>query len=208
MGHTAGVSRALLSDSGKQAYTASWDNSVKLWDLATGSAQTLEGHEAYIWWMSDPHNHHMITTDNHGTVIVWDLSNRRARHTLKAHDGIANHAHISQDGKVFVTAGKDKKVRVWGMQQGEAIASVELDSAVNVAEFSPHSALLAAGTAEGYVYLWDYQEDEPYFLDESVRYEIINLAFSPSGAELAVATHGPDVSIWDVQKRIIVHTLQ
>jgi WD40 repeat protein len=47
-GHTAEVSSANFSPDGKQIVSASWDESLKLWDLAGNCLQTFVGHTAEV----------------------------------------------------------------------------------------------------------------------------------------------------------------
>jgi WD40 repeat protein len=49
VGHTAEVSSVNFSPDGKQIVSASWDKSLKLWDLAGNCLQTFVGHAAVVF---------------------------------------------------------------------------------------------------------------------------------------------------------------
>ena len=54
------------------------------------------------------------------TIKVWDIVSRQLLHTIDAQDYVRSVA-ISSDGKYIVSAGNDKKVRLWNSQDGKLI---------------------------------------------------------------------------------------
>eukprot|EP00961_Rhodomonas_salina_P243268 3287217-Rhodomonas_salina.1 len=48
-GHTSSVTSVSFAPDGKTLASGSWDNTVKLWDAASGSQMSsLEGHTGYV----------------------------------------------------------------------------------------------------------------------------------------------------------------
>jgi WD40 repeat protein len=86
-GHTAAVNWVGLSRDGRRALTASQDNTVKLWDAATGKELlTLRGHSQEVTAVEfSADNHSVLTGSRDGTAIVWLGSDwREAQPDVKA----------------------------------------------------------------------------------------------------------------------------
>ena len=48
-GHTNFVNSAAFSPEGQKIVSASWDETIRIWDAATGDCQlTMEGHTNYV----------------------------------------------------------------------------------------------------------------------------------------------------------------
>ncbi len=72
---------------------------------------------------------------------------------------------------------------------------------VNAVAFSPDSALLASGSDENSVRLWNAATGEPVFEFKRHERSVQSLAFSPSGKLLASASLDGTVKLWDVEER-------
>jgi WD40 repeat protein len=67
-----------------QLASASYDNTVKIWDASSGAClQTLEGHSAIVSSVAFSHDSTRLASASHdSTVKVWDASSGACLHTL------------------------------------------------------------------------------------------------------------------------------
>ena len=101
-GHTSYLNELVFSPDGEYLATASADETVRVWDVATGrellTLPVLSG-----GWDNDvvfsPGGDHLVTADYDAVVTIWDLATGEA---LLALPGISPLA-ISPDGKLLAT---------------------------------------------------------------------------------------------------------
>ncbi|RCH86194.1 hypothetical protein CU097_008324 [Rhizopus azygosporus] len=91
--------------------SGSLDNTIKVWDLATGNCiRTLFGHVEGVWGLA--YDTLRIVSGSHdSTIRVWDLSNGRCMHALEGHIGPVTAVALS-DTKIISTSD-DGDVRIW-----------------------------------------------------------------------------------------------
>src|SRR5689334_17830029 len=74
MGHTASVNSVALSADSSFAISGSDDNTVRVWDLKTGSARILEGHTSHVLTVGlSADASTAISGSDDNTVMIWDL---------------------------------------------------------------------------------------------------------------------------------------
>jgi hypothetical protein len=75
-GHEGTVTCVAFRPDGKRIVTASWDNTLKLWDTATGEGVlTLVGDEDYVAAVAfSPDGRRIASGGGEGTVRIWDAN--------------------------------------------------------------------------------------------------------------------------------------
>ncbi|MDH3451578.1 MAG: hypothetical protein OEN20_04105, partial [Gammaproteobacteria bacterium] len=105
-----------FSPNGRQLATASSDEVVAVWDVATGKQlATFAGHSGGatdVAYLADGVT--LVATDRSGNLHLWDAeSGRRLTETWPAHAGASWRIAVHPDGKRFGTSGDDGRVKLW-----------------------------------------------------------------------------------------------
>ena len=101
----------------------------------------------------------MLTGDRLGQVRYWQ-SNMRPQEEFKAHDDVVRGISFSPTDSRFCTASDDGSVRVWDFWERAPERKMDTDlrghgAQVTCVGWHPHMALIASGSRDNSVILWD-----------------------------------------------------
>lgn len=126
-GHNNSVGALAATPDGRLLVSASWDRTVRVWDLESGQVvHVLEGHEQYVESVAvTPDGTHAISGSVDGTVRVWDLTVGVAADVLEVGEPVVDVA-VLPDG-VRLAIATPSRVLVRGLEPGSASIAVAED---------------------------------------------------------------------------------
>ena len=153
-----------FSPDGKALASGSVDQSVTLWDVASGKlSRTLQGHSDWVGGVAfSPDGVSIASVSWDHSVRLWDVNREASRHFAACGQGADRDASpppigiaFSPDGKLLASACGEETVRVWAVASGEQLATLSGHNlAVDSIAFSPDGRFLASASLDSTIRLW------------------------------------------------------
>merc|ERR1712139_665870 len=211
-GHSPFVQDVVLSSDGNFALSASWDATLRLWDLNSGmTTRRFVGHSKDVLSVAfSQDNRQIVSGSRDKTIKLWNTLGE-CKYTIQD-DGHKEWVSCvrfspSQQNPLIVSCGWDGLVKVWNLNNCKLRTNlVGHTGYLNTVTVSPDGSLCASGGKDGTAMLWDLNEGKRlYSLNAG---EIIHsLCFSPNRYWLCAATN-TEIKIWDLESKVEVDTLR
>ena len=138
--HSRTINSLVLSKDGSTVLTASNDNTLIMWDLATGQVvKRFAGHTDDVnvgLFSPDPGNPFIISGSDDQTIILWDIDSgqplRRYRGTREPVTGLA----LSNDGRRMISTTGSDMIVLWRIESPQQVIDWVLDNRF-VPRFTP-----------------------------------------------------------------------
>ena len=168
-----------------------------------------------ISWSPDSRLLAVGTTD--GTVYLWDTASdsNATPVTLPAHIGRVNALVWTPQKQSLITAGQDGKIEIWEPRSSVRTKSLRgYPAPITCLALSPEGDVLAAGSDNGIIHLWNVGDSwtstllrsEPNDV-EARESKFTAVAWSPDGSLLASGDSEGKIKIWDPKSRRTLHSL-
>jgi WD40 repeat protein len=205
---TSGVA---FSPQGDTLATGCFYGQLDLWGVPDGTS--LKRFGGYSSWVNElaysPDGKYLAAIYDvpDYLVQVWQLPKGKASFTLTG--GHFTRVTYSADGRILATVSAKEEydqygwpagfVQLWSASDGKELLRLEIEDAVSLA-FSPNSQILATGSLDGTLRLWEIAAGR-MLMEASGHYgQIERLVFTPDGTSLISGSQDGTILRWGIPK--------
>jgi len=211
-GHSHYVQDVAISSDGQFALSGSWDGTLRLWDLNSGTTtRSFTDHSKDVLSVAfSADNRQIVSGSRDKSIKLWNtLGQCKFTITDEGHKEWVSCVRFSPNlsAPLIVSAGWDKMVKVWNLTNCRLRTNlIGHTGYVNTVTVSPDGSLCASGGKDGTAMLWDLNEGR--HLSSLDAGDIIHaLVFSPIRYWLCAATASA-IKIWDLESKVCVDELK
>jgi WD40 repeat protein len=211
IGHDDWVESVAWSPDGRTLASASFDNSIKLWDAGNGQLlRTLDGHAGAVYSIAwSPDGRTLASGSGDNSIKLWDAASGQLLRTLNGHtDAVLSVAWNPNNDKTLASGGRDKAVILWDTVSGQPLRTLghHDDNVISVA-WSPAGDRLASGGKDKTIHIWSPAGGPPLYTIDKQPDSVLSVAWSPAGKTLASGGADSSVRLWRVDNWKLLRTL-
>ena len=173
---------------------------VQIWNTVTWTQEAVvaEGVSNYrMDW--NPTGGRLVTTGTDGRIFLWDTNTQQLLTVFQEHMDTMLTTSWNADGTQIAVGNGYDYIQIWDAETGQLnrVLDIPLDGPIWVLDWSAPSGYLAGNASyDGFVIVWDVTTGD-VVCELDIGSDVRAIAWSPDGAQLAVAGSKGMIALWD-----------
>ncbi len=205
-----------FSTDGKTIVTREFDTpEIKVWNTKTGTQLFKLVHDQVPSEMIiSPNDKYLASGTFDNEVYLWDLESGLLMHRLTGHNNVILDLQFNFDSTVLLSESGEQNIRLWGVQTGELLFSLQeeqIDEQIQESfpspKFHPTKNIFIYGLFnESKTVLWDVENNQQLKTFITNAEELESLTFSPNGDLLVTSDSNGVLMFWNTKSGKKIHT--
>jgi WD40 repeat protein/uncharacterized caspase-like protein len=211
LGHSHPVQAVAFSPNGRFVLSGSSDNTLKLWDSASGKlVRTFEGHQNDVTSVAfSPDGRFVLSGSADKTLKLWEGASGKLVRTFEGHQKRVESVAFSPDGRLVLSGGDDGTLKLWLSASGQLVRTFEGHQGwINSVAFSPDGRLVLSGGEDNTLRLWESASGRLVRTFEGHEYGVYSIAFSPDGRFVLSGGADKTLKLWESASGRLVRTFE
>jgi len=212
-GHNHFISDLALTNDNNYLLSASWDKTMRLWDLRNGKTTqrfTEDGHTKEVLSCAiSSDGRYILSSGADRDIKLWNVKGN-CKHTVKEYNHndwvskvrfIPTSTKTAVGGQYFASVGWDGYLKIWNNQTFSIKDSLRVhDANINAITVSPRGNFIVTGGKDKKVNVFDFSDVEKPAPSHDAGSPVNCLAFNPRCHWIAIGTE-VGWQIWDFEAK-------
>ena len=198
-GHQDSITTVAVSPDNSKILTGSADNTIRLWELATGQCvSTFAGHQNSVTCVVFSTDGTLALSGSRDrTVRLWDVSSGTCLRVLEGHRDTVEAVAIIADDRKAISASSDGTIRVWDVEVSTCLDVFDEHRGPVMALAADSAGLLAvSGSQDGGIRIWDVAGHRCTHAIEGHSAAIVSITLSNDGRFALSGSRDGTLKVW------------
>jgi len=210
-GHYLAASSAVYSLGGQKILSASWDQTIKEWDVASGTClRTYKYHAGIVNSASySVDGQKILSASGDETIKEWDVANGTCLRTYKGHEESVISAVYSANGQKILSASWDQTIKEWNVTNGNCLRTYQgHEDSVTQAIYNSDGQRILSASSDGTIKEWDVANGTCLRTYQGHKKAVTSALYSHDGQKILSGSKDNTIREWDVGSGTCLRTYQ
>ena len=198
-----------FSPDGTRLFAGSGAGYLQVWDAATGDrTATISGESGRITSLSiAPSGKQLAFGSSQGALKIWNIETDPVGQAIEVLVGTGAQvnaiAYSPTNPDLIISGDQSGTLTIWNLAQSRIDPTLVLNNStghITSLAISPDGQLLASGSHDDIIRLWNIQTGELMQKLSGHQSTIADVAFSADGQSLASGSHDGSIKVWDLSE--------
>lgn len=187
--------------------SGSADNSIKIWDRASGRCMSsLQGHISDVWSVIELQDGFLCSGSGDYTIKIWKRTSGLCVSTLRGHRNYVASVIELRDG-LLCSGSYDKTIKIWDRNSGQCVNTLQGHSNYVSSVIELRDGFLCSGSEDKTIKIWDRKSGQCVSTLQG-HDNFVSSVIELSDGSMCSGSYDKTIKVWDRTSLQCLLTLQ